>query len=204
VRSTQPVDSAGIEKEIEVRMNDSGGVELIHRLTNRSKWPLDYAAWALTMMAPGGRAIATFPPRGTHPENLDPASPLVTWRFTNLSDPRWTLLEKYLVLHGDPNVSDPEKLGLFNENTRGAYLLGSDLFVKRYQADATAKYPDMGVSFETFTNGAFLELETLGPMRSVKPGETLEHIENWSLHKNVSVSEWTDKELDRKIAPLLR
>lgn len=202
--STQPADGAGVEKELEVQLDAEGtGVRVTHRLRNRSIWPLEMAPWALSMMAPGGFGITTFPPRGSHPEDLPPSNPLVMWPFTNLSDPRWTFLEKYLVLRQDPTNSEPEKLGHFNEETRGAYLLGDILFVKRYEADAKKKYPDMGVSYETFTNADFLELETLGPLEKIEPDGEIEHVETWSLHRGVAVGEWSDGELDRKIAPLL-
>ena len=51
-----------------------------------------------------------------------------------------------------------------------AYLLGSDLFIKRIEADPKRTYPDLGASFETFTNADFLEQETLGPMTKLAPG----------------------------------
>lgn len=204
LRSIQPVDIAGIRREIEVSLADSGPeARIVHRLTNASRWPLKLAPWALSMMAAGGTGVAAFPPRGTHPEILPPTNPLVMWAFTNFSDPRWTLLEKYICLRQDRSMSDPEKAGLFNAKTRAGYLLGSDFFVKRYDADPTKEYSDMGVSFEIFTNGNFLELETLGPYEEVQPGATVEHVETWSLHKNVRVSEWTDAELDRTLGPLL-
>lgn len=204
VRGVAPVDSVGIRKAIEVRMSKDGEVVLTHRLTNESPWPLEFCAWALTMMVPGGAGISTFPPRGTHPEHLPPSNPLVMWRFTDLSDPRWRLFEKYIVLENRPATADPEKIGLYNAETRGAYLLGSDLFVKRYQATADAdSYPDMGASYETFTNDVFLELETLGPVEEIAPGETVEHVETWRLHKDVRLNEWSEAELDRVIAPLL-
>src|SRR5437879_7564440 len=48
-----------LQKEIEVRMAASGTeVIVLHRITNRSFFPLEYSAWALTMMAPGGIAVA--------------------------------------------------------------------------------------------------------------------------------------------------
>jgi hypothetical protein len=31
----------------------------------------------------------------------------------------------------------------------------------------------------------------------------VEHIENWSFHKNVKIGAWTDAELDRALAPLV-
>jgi hypothetical protein len=190
----------GLEKTILVQPS-SNGVKVTHRIKNVASKPRAFAPWALTMMTPGGVGITRFPPRGTHPEDLLPTNPLIMWAFTDLSDPRWTFTKKYLILRQDPQNAAPQKLGLFNEKTVGAYLLGSDLFVKRYDADSSKSYADFGASYETFVNDAFLELETLGPLAEVAPGATVEHVERWSLHKNAVIREWTDDELDR-VLPL--
>ena len=113
-------------------------------------------------------------------------------------------MEKYIALRQDPGNADPEKIGLFNPATRGAYLLNGELFVKKFEASPDEEYPDMGSSFEAFTNERFLELETLGPMRDLQPGESIDHVEEWSLHRPVSVESWNDAELDRAVAPHLR
>lgn len=197
VEVTAPIEpKTGLEKTIRVQLSQAG-VIVTHRIKNCSEQPKTLAPWALSMMAPGGVGITTFPPRGTHPENLPPTNPLIMWAFTDLSDPRWMFTKKYLILRHDPKNTSPQKLGLFNSHTMGAYLLGSDLFVKRYDADSTKTYADFGASYETFTNEAFLELETLGPLEELAPGETVEHVERWSLHGGVAIDEWTDAELDR-------
>jgi hypothetical protein len=179
------------------------GVEVVHRMKNTLPFAIRFAHWALTMMAPGGTGITGFPPRGRHEDILAPTNPLVMWAFTDLRDPRWRFLHKYLVLHHDPANTDHTKLGLFNPKTWGAYLLGAELFLKRYDADASKPYPDMGCSYETFASDGMLELETLGPLTEVGPGEWLEHTEHWSLHRNISIAEWTDEALDAAILPLL-
>lgn len=203
--ATQPVEKeTGVEKQLEIRLAEKGtGVEIVHRLTNRGNMPLEYAAWALSMMAPGGHGVSGFPPRGTHPENLEPSNPLVMWRFTDLSDPRWTWLKKYFVLRQDASNATPMKVGHFNPHTFGAYFLNGELFVKQYKADASKKYPDFGCSYETFTNAQFLELETMGPLEKVGAGETLTHVETWSLHKAAKPAAWSDAELDRILGPIL-
>ena len=156
------------------------------------------------MMATGGAGITGFPPRGTHPEQLVPTNPLVMWAFTNFADKRWQFTKKYLILRQDPKNKDPQKTGLFNKETWGAYLLGSDLFVKKYTADPAKRYPDFGCSYETFTNHEILELETLGPLSQVAAGAAVEHTERWTLHRNIKIANWTDADLDRVLLPLLR
>ncbi|MDE0629520.1 MAG: hypothetical protein OXH99_24235 [Bryobacterales bacterium] len=200
-----PVEKGtGVQKRIEVELADEGTQARVrYVLANRTIWPLRIATWVLTMMNRGGIGITTLPPRGTHPEVLAPTNPLIVFAFTNMSDPRWTWMEKYVALRQDPANSDPEKIGLFNPRTRGAYLLNGELFVKKFEAEAGEEYPDMGSSFEAFTNERFLELETLGPMRVLRPGESMDHLEIWSLHRPVQVERWDDSGLDRAIGPYL-
>jgi hypothetical protein len=201
----QPVEpESGLEKQISVTLAAQGsGVEVVHRLKNASGEEMEIAPWVITMMAPGGMGISGFPPRGTHPEVLPPTHPLVMWAFTNLADPRWRFTRKYLLLRQEPGNRDPQKLGHFNADTWGAYLLGETLFLKRYAADASKRYTDFGCSFETFTNADVLELETLGPLERVPPGGMVEHVEHWSLHAGVKVDAWTDEGLDGALLPIL-
>ena len=203
--ATQAVEaSTGIRKQIEVRMEERGtGVEVLHRLTNTRPEPCDLAAWAVSMMAQGGVGVTGFPPRGKHPEVLPPTHTLAMWAFTDLSDPRWFFTKKYFGARQDPHNPEPQKLGHFNPRTWGAYLLGSDLFIKQSDAEWGKAYPDLGCSFEIFTRNDMLELETLGPIEHLAQGESVEHIERWQLHRSVVVPEWTDEHVDRVLAPLL-
>jgi hypothetical protein len=153
-------------------------------------------------MAPGGIGIAAFPPRGGHTERLLPTNPLVMWAYTNFTDKRWTLTNKYLILQQEAGEPSPQKAGLFNVDTRAAYLLGSDLFIKRAQASPNSEYPDFQCSFEMFTNGDFLEVETLGPLLYLAADATTEHEETWSLHRNIHLASVSEEEIDRVIQPL--
>ncbi|MGI8989902.1 MAG: hypothetical protein ACR2I2_09995 [Bryobacteraceae bacterium] len=205
LEAVQPVEpSTGLQKRIVVKLAAEGtGVDVLHRITNTLPWSIEVSPWALTMMAQGGVGLTGFPPRGEHPGILPPTHPLVMWAFTDLTDPRWIFTKKYLGLRQDPNNAVPQKLGLYNEHTWGAYLLGSDLFLKECWADPVGTYPDRGCSYETFSRNDMLEIETLGPLERVTPGDTVEHMERWSLHRNIRIPEFTDACLDNVIAPLL-
>ena len=64
-----PVEHTGVQKQIEVELAETGSVvQVRHRLTNKTIWPLRIAPWVLSMMAPGGAAVTTLPPRGTIPK----------------------------------------------------------------------------------------------------------------------------------------
>ena len=203
--ATQPVEpTTGLQKEISVKLAASGtAVEVLHRIKNTLPWEIEVSPWAVSMMAQRGVGITGFPPRGKHPDILPPTHPLVMWAFTDLSDPRWKFTRKYAMLRQVPENAVPQKIGHFNPRTWGAYLLGSDLFIKRCDADSSRPYPDFGCSYETFTRDDMLELETLGPLTRLAPGASLEHIERWTLHRNVELRDFTDEELDRVVAPLL-
>lgn len=54
-------------------------------------------------------------------------------------------------------------------------------------------YPDFNVSVEIYTNNLFLELETLGPLKRVAPGEVNTHTELWSV---IEVGELEPNEID--------
>jgi hypothetical protein len=201
----QPVEKeTGLEKEITVELAASGAnVKVTHRIENSRTKARRLAVWALTQMAPGGMAIAAFPPRGTHEEVLLPTNPLTMWAYTDFSDKRWTFTKKYIVLRNDPNVKDSQKTGLFNAKTMAAYLLGDALFVKRSDAPGKPEgYPDFGCSFETYTDDEFLEMETLGPLVDLGHGKSATHVENWSLRRNVHIDTISDEALDQLFAGL--
>lgn len=205
VLAREPVEPlTGLQKVIEVLLAPEGsGVTVIHTLYNRGIFPLEFAAWAMSMMAPGGQAITGFPPRGKHPDVLPPTNPLVMWAYSDLSDKRWTFTKKYMGLRQDPANAEPTKLGLFNPRTWAGYLLNGELFLKQAEADPDKPYPDFGCSFETFTNADFLEMETLSPLTKVPPGGSVGHVEHWNLYRNVKLDSFSDADLDKLLLPLL-
>lgn len=205
VIAREPVEPlTKLQKEIEVSLAPAGtNVTVSHRITNHGLFSIEFAPWALTMMAQGGMMISGFPSRGHHPQNLEATNPLTMWAYTNLADPRWKFTRKYLTLRQDPNNSEAQKLGLFNRDTWAAYLLNGEVFVKRASADPHGKYPDFNCSFETFTNDQFLEVETLGPLTDVAPGKTVELVEHWGIFRNIKLNAITDDDLDHTILPLV-
>jgi hypothetical protein len=66
-----------------------------------------------------------------------------------------------------------------------AYLVDGYLFVKHFHRVEDAQYPDNNVNCEIYTDERILELETLGPLTDLKPGQSIQHEEQWSLFKDV-------------------
>jgi hypothetical protein len=60
------------------------------------------------------------------------------------------------------------------------------VFIKRFPFVSGEAYPDFGVNYESYTTDFMLEMETLSPLRTLQPGEAMEHVESWLLVPDVS------------------
>ncbi len=205
VRLLQPVEvSTGIQKELEIRLAPSGAqVHVTHRLHNLALWTIELAPWALTAMAPGGVAVVPLPPRGTHPQDLQPTGVLSLWPYTDLADPRWTWGTRYVLLRQDPARPSAQKVGVLAPHGWAAYARSGHLFVKTFTHVPGARYPDLGCCVEVFCNHAMLELETLGPLVSLDPGDHASHQERWFLFGDVPPPR-TDADVEAVILPRVR
>ncbi len=192
----QPVDKAGMEKQIRLTLAPDGTkVRVEQTITNHNLWPIDIAAWAISIVA-GGTSILPREPFQTHDEYVPVTQPLALCAFTDLQDPRFTLGLKYILLRCDPSRANSQKLGLRNKQNWCAHLVNDTLFVKQFTHDERASYPDYEVNNEVYTEGAFQELELLGPHRAVATGDSLTLIEEWNLFEDVGIDANTT-DLDR-------
>lgn len=195
----------GIKKDIRIGfLKDSSVVRIEHTLTNTNLWDVSISPWALSVMAQGGRAILPHEEYRPHPEYLLPARPLVLWHYTNMKDPRWAWGEKYIQLKQDPNAREnKQKIGLLNKQGWAAYALNGEVFIKRFACSDGAIYPDYGCNNEVYTDGAILEVETLGPMTCLAAnGGCVSHIEHWGLFK-ADISE-NEKDIENILLPLVK
>ena len=194
----------GLQKEMMMTLAETGTEVLVqHRIFNRNVWEIELAPWALTIMKGGGEAIFPQEPYLSWDEYLLPARPLVLWHYTDLSDTRWSITQKLIRLRSDERKAAPQKAGIANKQGWAAYLVDSTLFVKRFDYLEGMAYPDYGCNTETYTAGSFIEVESLGPLRRLAPGEAAEHTERWSLFKEVEGRE-NDEQLAAAIASLIK
>lgn len=204
LKLVQPVESTtGIAKEIEITLDPaSDHVTLLHRLVNKNLWTVELAPWALTVMAPGGRAVFPHEPYRPHPEYLAPARPLTLWHYTDMKDPRWIWGTRYIQLKQDPRATTKQKIGIMNTLGWAAYYLNGDLFLKRFGFDPKATYVDFGCNTETYTDPEMIEVETLGALKQMQPGDKSEHVEHWFLY-SAQLDE-SEASVERVILPLVR
>ncbi len=173
-------EKTGMRKRIEVTLLGGRSVRVAHRLSNEGLWPVECAAWPVTMLRRGGLGVIPFPPKGEHPRDLLPTWSLVPWTYTDLSAPCWKFHRDFLAVDS-AKVTAPHKLGLTRYPGWSAYWLNGATFVKATPVHPGAKYPDLGSCMETFCNDAFIELESLGPLTRMERCDAVEHQEIWGL-----------------------
>ena len=206
VISSPAESTTGIQKEMRVTLAASGpAVKVEHRLTNHNVWPVTLSVWALSIVANGGKVVLPQEPFVSHDDELVPARPLVLWKFTDMADPRWRWGTKYVTLAQRDDLGTAQKIGIYNKLGWGAHVTDTQAFILSIQpaAGSPATLADMGSNFETFTKGAFQELETLGPLTTLTPGESVSHTENWYLGKLSGPTD-TDAALDTMLLPVVR
>ena len=189
----------GIRKELTITLAaETSAVTLAHRATNLGAEPATLATWGITVMEPGGLEIIPQPPLGEHPRELLPTRMLVLWPYTDTSDDRWRWGREFITLRQTAHTP-PTKLGLRHRVGWVGYLMRSALFIKTVAFEEGATYPDFGCNFETFSNAQMLEMETLSPLRTLAPGESVGHTEGWRLFgslpepgslKETALAEW--------------
>ena len=153
-------------------------------MRNESPWAVEFAPWGLTMCKQGGVVILPQPVGNTDPAGLLSNRQLVLWPYTQLHDVRLYLDDDFILLKATPALP-PCKIGYYNPHGFIGYWLDGVLLIKRTQSDRTAQYPDNGCNAETYCNDKFVELETLGPLTKLGPGEKVLHEEIWELYNSL-------------------
>jgi len=213
--ASQPVEAwSMIKKDIEITMHpDKDEVEILHKLTNKGAWGCELALWASKMMAPGGLEIIPFSNGDAY---LAPNRSIALWSWTKFNDPKIKWGDKYLFIK-QMNLSNkvrntglldtddpwgcwtnPIKIGINNEQGWAAYINNGNLFVLKYNHIHNGDYTDMNSSYETFSCDYMTEMESLSPLRRLGQDESVKHIEEWKLIRNIR-EPLNDREVDKII-----
>lgn len=173
-------DPSGLVKSVQIAALGTETFKVTHRIRNTLQWPIQCAAWALTVMKRGGVSTIPLLPKGQHPADLLPTYQLVPWSYTDFSRPEWQFHQDFIGID-TTKATVPQKLGITAYPGWAAYWQEAGTFVKAAKVELRKTYPDFGSVYETFCNDFMIELETLGPLSSIQPGATIEHIEYWGV-----------------------
>ena len=186
VRLSHAVQLAGdLYKSIEIHLHaDRAAVTLLHHLRNDSDQPIGCAPWAITQLVLGGIAIMPLPTESG--DGLQPNRHLTLWPYTRWQDARLHVLDDVVLVEGQAGLP-ALKIGSLNRHGWIGYLIEGVLFRKCFEPAMEQLYPDLGSNAEIYCNDRFIELETLGGLQTLQPGETAAHRETWEFLTNLDV-----------------
>lgn len=200
----EPGPRTGVQKEMDIVLDPATGfVKIHHRLTNCGKENVRLALWTVNVMGPNGREIIPLPPKAPHsPSTLLPNQKFALWSYSDFADPRWTWGSRFVCLRQDPSKHTCQKLGLLNKFGWLAYERSGMLFVMKFPYHDGAEYTDYGCNCETFTNADIMELESIGPMVTLAPGECVEQDEEWKLYRDFAPCA-DEEDIEKRLVPLV-
>ncbi len=187
---------AGIRKQVDVTLvPGESRLQIVSRIKNVSDHPLTYAAWSLPVLRPGGRAFVPLDVGSL--TAFDAVRRLILWSYTKIDDRRYRLGNRLIEIdHSKVEPApaqqsgrrdDESKIGSDSAQGWVAYLLDRTLLLKRFTHDPNGNYPDGGSTIEVYSNQLFVELEHLGPLTTIQPGEEIRLPEDWWLFDNTSI-----------------
>jgi hypothetical protein len=183
---TRPDPVAATSRQIEIRVEGPERFSFDYRVVNLADEPQWLAAWAITMMKPLGRAFLPVLTGPFDPGGFQAQRNIVLWPYARNDDPRFILHDHAIEVRSAVLADSPAD-GAFKVGTtlrRGwtAHYRAGLLLVKYAGHDEELEYADMGSSGQVYSHGEFTELETLGPLTTVEPGEAAMHHEDWDVH----------------------
>ncbi|MCA1664988.1 MAG: hypothetical protein LC659_12075, partial [Myxococcales bacterium] len=193
IAAAAPVDASGIEKTLRVRVVGDGELVVEHVLRNCGDMLWSGGAWALSCTRPR-RGDSYGIPLGSDDE-WDAFSVVVPRRWggghTSL------VADKQLDWHEHALVVRPtgRECKRMLQAPRGMVGMTSSrervAFVKRASWDEAGDYPlGTNIAFYVGPRSFMVEMETMSPLRQLKPGASLGHVERWQLRRPI---DWRDE-----------
>ena len=183
----QEVDQpTGIQKSWQIKLDpDAARVEIDHKLKNCGTAPFELAPWAVTMLRPGGIGLLPLQLEEDDDLGLWPNRELVFWPYTDIGSKHLDMHNRGVFVAADM----PEgalKIGAPNPLGYLAYRQNEMLFVKETHYQQGKNYLDRGASHQIYCSPTVIELETLGPLTALGPGEIVNHVEVWQVYSKGS------------------
>lgn len=167
----------GIQKTLDIAFQDDGTIVLTHNFYNRNDHPIDGASWGVNSLDGCGQIEIGF---SAEKGGYAPKRVVSLWGDTNLADPRLTI-EKDRILARHLPIDDYFKIGVYSADGIATLESKGQRLTIGYDAPPIDQLPDRGCNFELFLSKCFLEMETLGPVTHILPGESATHRETWKL-----------------------
>jgi len=193
LKITAPASSNNIQKILEISPDKNGdGFKVKHIIKNTGNLLITAAPWTVTCVKTTEHLIIPW------------ASGSKQWRnrkvcYINCNDsfnapvnsPQWQPTDDLFIIN--PN-GQTGKIGIYSDKGLMARLGANSTFIKYSKAIAPdSSYPDSGCNIEIYTNPKYIEMEFLGPIETVYPGNELTLTESWQLkHESFKPEQWQD------------
>lgn len=178
-------ESNNIQKILTIILEeDSNDVSITNEILNLEDTEKTIAPWAITTLAKNGVSIT---PLCNEKTAFTPNKVFAYWPYTKLNDKRVDFIDKkYMKINQDTCNYDAFKIGVNNDCGWSAYKIDDTIFFKTFDDKYTEPkdYSDYGVNFEIYTKELFLELESLGKLKTISKGEKVVLKEKWCLRKD--------------------
>jgi len=175
----RPDPGTGVVRSIEVCLEPGrAAVRLRHELRNSGVRPIELAPWPITQLPLGGVVLMPEDTAATG-HDVRPNRMLALWPYSSWDDPRLQPGDGLLLVR----AAAGRRLKVGHRNTAGwvAYLRRGIVLIRRFVPAPDRPYPDLGCTVETYCDDRFVEVETLGPLTSLEPGEVAVHEERWDV-----------------------
>jgi len=169
------VDASGLEKEIAIHL-DGRCVHFLQKVTWHGNTPITLAPWGITQLRLGGVGILPLP---VNTNGFTPNRNLVLWPYSQIHDERLELQDDMILVYGKA-AEQALKIGNRNSHSWIACALGDALFVKRLEV-VDGNFPNMGCNVEAYVWDMYIELETLGTLKTLRRNESATLNETWEV-----------------------
>jgi len=175
----RPEPSTGIVRSLEIRLDPvTPSLAVRHELRNGGRAAIEVSPWSITQLPLGGRVLMP-QRRAAVGHRVRPVRNLVVWPYTSWEDDRISVRDGVVVVRGTPG--DDLKLGCFTDLGWVAYERDGIALIRRFVPAIGEHHPDLECNIEAYSGRRYLELEILGPLRTVAPEESAVLQEWWEI-----------------------
>ncbi len=177
------------QRQLEVILDQAGPkAALMHQIKNLGTKPLQILPWAITQFRMGSKAHLPMAKGQIAVNEYLPNRNLVLWPYSRLQDKRFHLENTCVEIDATPDDT-ALKVGIFSPVGWAAIEFSEGwVLIKRFTVLKPEDYGDFNSNLQCYVKDTFIELETLGKLTTLQPGEAVTHLEEWELKKGTLAS----------------
>lgn len=138
-------------------------------------------------------------PPGDERPSKRPNQLVVLWPYTSGTDERLRIGDHRLTVSARPDR--PMKVGCLSSTGTAGYLREGLLVVLRFDPARGSVHSALRCNVEVYSDDRTIELESLGPLTTLEPGDSVTHDERWEIREAGDLDEAGAESLLRELAP---